>query len=256
MRRFVFHDNCRLFLSKRSLHLPVQFIGKACAIRSELIQCQESRTHGKIRNSATQYYIRTLSTNPPPTESDRRETKKDATIRRKEFSEHWIHQLQSPPNIITSLRIMSTPIVSYFVLNGQYDLALYGCMAFAASDWLDGWVAREFNMKSVLGSYLDPLADKLLINSFALSLWYVDILPTPLVALWTVRDVILVVATYRHVAQSTDKGQYIIDPGTTPLQVKATTLSKGNTALQFLTVFVALLQPIYSLDPVLLESFW
>jgi cardiolipin synthase (CMP-forming) len=194
---------------------------------------------------------------PPSSSSDSNSQSPKKSKDQDDGMDHWIRQIQSPPNIITSLRILSTPMVSYWiVVMGQYEFALYGCLVFAASDWIDGWIAREYNMTTVLGTYLDPLADKIWINSLALSLAYVDILPTPLVALWAVRDVILVVGTYQYVAQRTETGQSIVNPGTTPLQVKATTISKVNTAFQFLTIFIGLVQPVYHLHPVLLESVW
>jgi cardiolipin synthase len=168
--------------------------------------------------------------------------------------QNWLTQLKSPPNIITSTRILCTPILSHLIISEQYELALYGCLMAGASDALDGFLARHLNMKTVLGSYLDPLADKALINVLAVSLWYVHILPAPLVLLWGLRDVGLVVGSYLHVQQNTSQGKWVIDPVTTPLQVQPTTISKVNTALQFLTLSVALIQPVYGTDPMIVES--
>lgn len=47
----------------------------------------------------------------------------------------------------------------------QWSLALPALVVSGASDWADGWAARRFNQPSVIGSYLDPLADKVLICS-------------------------------------------------------------------------------------------
>lgn len=168
----------------------------------------------------------------------------------------WIQQLRSPPNIITSLRILSTPYISYLIIYQHYEWALCGCFAASASDLIDGWMARRFNMTTVLGSYLDPLADKALINVVALSLWYVEILPAPLVALWALKDLGLCIGTYNYVARVTDKETFVTNPATTPLKVSATQISKFNTGLQFITLSVALVQPVYGVDPVLLQSFW
>ena len=44
------------------------------------------------------------------------------------------------------------------------------CTSAGVSDWLDGFVARRYNQGSVIGSYLDPLADKVLICSTAAAL--------------------------------------------------------------------------------------
>lgn len=47
----------------------------------------------------------------------------------------------------------------------QWSLAVPALVVSGASDWADGWAARRFNQPSVIGSYLDPLADKVLICS-------------------------------------------------------------------------------------------
>ena len=47
----------------------------------------------------------------------------------------------------------------------QWSLALPALALSGASDWADGWAARRLSQPSVLGSYLDPLADKALICS-------------------------------------------------------------------------------------------
>jgi cardiolipin synthase len=143
-------------------------------------------------------------------------------------------------------RIASTPFLSYLIiLTENYELALYGCVAAGISDVLDGHLARNYNMATVLGSYLDPLADKLFINVVSLSLWYADILPTPLICLWLARDVGLMGAAW-----------YLYAGSITTIQVEPTTISKANTALQFLTLYVALLQPLHYIPPGALEAVW
>jgi len=79
-------------------------------------------------------------------------------------------QLQSIPNMITTTRILFTPFLSYWILTGQYKYALYGCAVAGFTDWVDGYIAKHYDKGTVLGTYLDPLADKILINTLALSL--------------------------------------------------------------------------------------
>ena len=63
----------------------------------------------------------------------------------------------------------------------QWSLALPALAVSGATDWADGWAARRFNQPSVVGSYLDPLADKVLICSVVGALgWSVSAaLPSP-----------------------------------------------------------------------------
>lgn len=54
----------------------------------------------------------------------------------------------------------------------QWHLALPSLAVSGATDWADGFVARRFNQRSVLGSYLDPLADKALMCSVVAAMGY------------------------------------------------------------------------------------
>lgn len=172
---------------------------------------------------------------------------------RSRIDQHWIEQLRSPPNIITSMRIISAPFLSYLIVTQQYEVAVQGLMIAGVSDAFDGYLARNFNMKTVLGSYLDPLADKVLVNSLAVSLCYEEILPIPVVVLWFLRDLSFVLASYLYVRANTKSGEWVVDPATTPLKVSPSTIGKANTVLQFGTLSVALIQPIYNIDPAVLE---
>lgn len=60
------------------------------------------------------------------------------------------------------------------------------------SDWLDGYVAKHFNQESVLGSYLDPLADKFVIVCVVGALGWAGTLSPPVVTVLVGRDVLLV----------------------------------------------------------------
>jgi cardiolipin synthase len=124
-------------------------------------------------------------------------------------------------------------------------MALVGCLLCGASDVLDGYLAKHHNMSTVLGTYLDPLADKILINVLSLSLWYNGTLPTALVGLWLAKDVGLSVGAYSYVSRNTAQGKPVMDPLTTPLKVNPTVTSKVNTGLQFATLSLGILLPTY-----------
>lgn len=77
------------------------------------------------------------------------------------------------PNTISLFRVAMVPVMMVYLLAevpGRYLVALIVFVAAAASDWLDGYIARKRNQTSVLGAFLDPLADKLLVTAALVSL--------------------------------------------------------------------------------------
>eukprot|EP00555_Chaetoceros_dichaeta_P004406 CAMPEP_0198262906 /NCGR_PEP_ID=MMETSP1447-20131203/11344_1 /TAXON_ID=420782 /ORGANISM="Chaetoceros dichaeta, Strain CCMP1751" /LENGTH=192 /DNA_ID=CAMNT_0043951321 /DNA_START=704 /DNA_END=1282 /DNA_ORIENTATION=+ len=139
------------------------------------------------------------------------------------------------------MRICSTPALSYFILTQQYTYALTGCVLAAISDGLDGYIARNYAGETVLGSYLDPFADKLVINCLALSLASVGVLPNWCVGIWMGKDVLLFGGAYRAVALAAKgTGHAVFDPAHTSLKIEPTFISKVNTILQFGTIGVGL----------------
>ena len=111
---------------------------------------------------------------------------------------HWWHQLQSIPNVLSLSRMCATPLLCFWIVTDQPLYALAGCTVAAVSDVVDGWIAKHWGMETVLGTYLDPAADKVLINGLSLAIWYNGTLPTPIMAIWMVKDVALLAATHQH----------------------------------------------------------
>ena len=189
-------------------------------------------------------------------ENDDNKTKNNGTIKDDHPPQTAWKQLQSLPNIITLTRMASTPILCYWIVQEHYTMALYGCLFAAISDALDGYFAKHHGMSTVLGTYLDPIADKVLVNGLAISLWYTGILPTPLVALWATKDFILLAGTgwYLYKEQHTINF-FDMSIATKPLTVTPTTLGKANTGLQFATLAVGIISPVVTtLPPSLLPS--
>lgn len=141
------------------------------------------------------------------------------------------------PNILTMSRIASTPVLGYFIWNGMYNPAL-ACFAYAAAtDFLDGFIARKFNLQSDVGAILDPLADKLLLITSFIALYNVGLMPFWAVKMYIARDLILVGsgATIRYCTFNEHEFTWrkFIDLKNYPLLgMDPTLLSKFNTALQ------------------------
>ena len=70
--------------------------------------------------------------------------------------------LRSAPNILSGLRLLAAPFAAWMILNDHDTAALLVFAVCAASDGLDGWIARTYGCTSDFGAWLDPAADKLL----------------------------------------------------------------------------------------------
>lgn len=79
----------------------------------------------------------------------------------------------SLPNWITFSRLLALPVLLYCLQNPTVETRWFSLAIFlvaAATDWLDGYLARKLNQVSELGKFLDPLVDKLLVLAPMLAL--------------------------------------------------------------------------------------
>jgi cardiolipin synthase len=103
------------------------------------------------------------------------------------------------PNLLSLLRMALVPPLIIALINGQVKRALAVVAVAGVSDVLDGFIARFFNQKSLLGTYLDPLADKLLVTAAYIILALPGLrhgafqIPSWVTVLVIARDVLLVV---------------------------------------------------------------
>ena len=98
------------------------------------------------------------------------------------------------PNFITLGRIISVPVIFWLLLSGQSKIAFFVFVCAGISDAVDGYLAKRFDWTTELGSYLDPLADKLLIVSIFIALGVRNELPLWLVIAVVSRDILIVAA--------------------------------------------------------------
>ncbi|MBI5379724.1 MAG: CDP-diacylglycerol--glycerol-3-phosphate 3-phosphatidyltransferase [Nitrospirae bacterium] len=143
------------------------------------------------------------------------------------------------PNFLTTLRILLIPVFIIALLYGEYGLAL-GLFALAGvTDGLDGFIARSRHQQTRLGSYLDPIADKLLLDTSFITLAVLQELPVWLAVIVLSRDVAIVV------------GSAVLYMQEHALKVFPSWLGKGTTFLQLVLVAVTLLFMNFGGDPLL-----
>ncbi|XP_057962577.1 cardiolipin synthase (CMP-forming), mitochondrial [Malania oleifera] len=152
------------------------------------------------------------------------------------------------PNLISISRMVSGPLIGWMITNEYYLSAFVGLAISGASDWLDGYMARKMRINSVIGSYLDPLADKVLIGCVALAMVHENLLHPGLVGLFVLRDGILICgALYKRASNLGWLWKSWFDffniDETSAQKIEPLFLSKVNTVFQLVLVAAALLQP-------------
>ncbi|KAJ2161733.1 hypothetical protein GGF46_001237 [Coemansia sp. RSA 552] len=152
------------------------------------------------------------------------------------------------PNALTMARILSSPYIGYLIVQEDYGLALTGCVVFGLTDALDGYVARRYNMKSFVGSIIDPAADKVLMTTLTLSLAYSGLLPMALAVVIIGRDIALSLTAFfirwATLPQPKTVKRYF-DLSIPSVEVRPTAISKWNTALQLLLMGTTLTSPVF-----------
>jgi len=97
----------------------------------------------------------------------------------------------SIPNFITFVRLILTPPFIYFILNEKWDYAVYSGTVLVASDFLDGYIARTFNMVTEFGKKFDPTVDKIILISTFYVFLIKDILPKWFVIVVLGKDILI-----------------------------------------------------------------
>lgn len=95
------------------------------------------------------------------------------------------------PNVISMVRLLMVPVVLVLILTGRDVAAVVVLVSSAASDWLDGVIARRFDQASRLGRFLDPSADRLFIAVTLIGMAVRGLIPWWLVAVVFVRDLVV-----------------------------------------------------------------
>jgi len=127
-------------------------------------------------------------------------------------------------NGLTAARVLLVPYFAFLLISGRGKAALLVFAVCGATDVLDGLLARWLRQRTLVGTLLDPIADKLLMATAFIVLSYVHIVPLRLTVMVISRDIIILVGSLIYLL--------LFDAS----DLRATALSKANTAVQVLTV--------------------
>lgn len=136
------------------------------------------------------------------------------------------------PNSLTGLRIFGVFLMVFFYFL-PYDWSRYAAAAVfavaAATDWIDGYLARTWDMKTKLGELLDPVADKLLVcTALILMVAAYDNIIMIFIAMVIIGRELTVMAMRSWLAESSGEMN--------PPSIKVSWLGKGKTLLQLLGI--------------------
>ncbi len=142
------------------------------------------------------------------------------------------------PNIITLTRISVVPFLFFLLMSPGpfWSLVLAALFVLASvTDFFDGFIARKYNMITTMGKFLDPLADKLIVNSAMILMIPIGRIDAWIVVIIIMRD--LIVDGIRSIASS--EGIYI----------QASILGKQKTLAQIIAVTALMIHyPFLGLD--------
>ena len=140
------------------------------------------------------------------------------------------------PNSITLARLFCVPVVVWMILVDRMGAAFWVSFAAAISDAIDGIIAKRFRMETVLGGFLDPIADKALLVCVYIALGYEGYLPEWVVILVVFRDALII------------GGALLFHTLTQSLSMKPLMISKINTTAQLLLAMLVLASEAFALN--------
>ena len=150
--------------------------------------------------------------------------------------------LNNLPNLITLARMLMTPLAITMIISQRFLPAFLIFILAGVSDAVDGFIAKNFELRTELGAYLDPLADKALLISIYVSLAIYAGLPAWIVVTVVSRDVMILFAVL--VSWLLDK----------PVEIRPVWVSKLNTVAQITLAGFALGARAFDLDQQLLHT--
>ena len=144
--------------------------------------------------------------------------------------------LANLPNLITLARLLMTPLAVSMIVSQRFVAAFAIFVVAGVSDAVDGFIARRFDLRTELGSYLDPLADKALLTSMYVALAAIGALSPALAILVVSRDLMILFAVLVSWLLAN------------PVAIRPVWISKFNTAAQIAFAAFVLGSKAYGYD--------
>lgn len=138
--------------------------------------------------------------------------------------------IASLPNVITIGRLVAVPVMVWLIVSREMTIAFWLFVAAGISDGVDGFIAKRFNAESVLGSYLDPIADKVMLVCIYVTLGIEGQIASWLVILVVFRDGLII------------GGAILSEFVGPPVRMKPLFISKVNTTAQIILAACVLAQ--------------
>jgi cardiolipin synthase (CMP-forming) len=148
------------------------------------------------------------------------------------------------PNQLTLLRLCIIPFLVLAILDHHYRTAFTLFILAGITDGLDGLVARLLRQRTILGQYLDPVADKLLLSTLFLVLHHEGLISRRVTVLVFGRDLgIIMVAAILYASVGMK-------------DFRPSLFGKANTLAQIIALLTVLLSMFYAPEFVLLVRYW
>ena len=158
-------------------------------------------------------------------------------LRRKSLREDALNV----PNLLTMARVAAIPLVLWLMWQDTRETNFWAMMLYSAAavtDFIDGWLARRMGLTSLLGKFLDPLADKLIVLATLVLMVEQGRVPAWAVIIIAARE--LSVTALRTIAMSEG------------VVIAASRGGKDKTAVQMVAVLALILHDSYYMD----YGFW
>ena len=141
------------------------------------------------------------------------------------------------PNFLSFLRILSVLPIIYSLQSELYILAAFLFFLSSMTDFMDGYLARRYELESELGAFLDLIADKILVVTILV--WLVFIYTNQALTILSIliisREIIMTSFRYFLVLNNADSEL-----------IKANKFGKLKTAFQFFSIFLLILSPLHN----------